>query len=137
MPEIEGFAFGVFPTKGILFLPIRKLVVFLHIEKTTNKMPKIYEYFGFSFFFFSMEHEPIHVHVSNANGESVFDLILQNGELVDIHVRHKKGIKPLPDKDEKVARAFISKYYKNIVDKWMKVFVLKQTVRTTHIRTKI
>ena len=109
----------------------------MQIETTTNKMPKIYEYFGFSFFFFSMEHEPIHVHVSNANGESVFDLILQNGELVDLQVRHKKGIKPLPAKDEKVARAFISKYYKNIVDKWMKVFVLKQTVRTTHIRTKI
>lgn len=100
-------------------------------------MPKIYEYFGFSFFFFSREHEPIHVHVSNANGESVFELILQNGELVDIQVRHKKGIKPLPAKDEKVAKAFIGKYYKNIVDKWMKVFVLKQNVRTTHIREKI
>jgi len=100
-------------------------------------MPKIYEYFGFSFFFFSREHEPIHVHVSNANGESVFELILQNGELVDIQVRHKKGIKPLPAKDVKVAKAFIGKYYKNIVDKWMKVFVLKQNVRTTHIREKI
>lgn len=100
-------------------------------------MPKIYEYFGFSFFFFSREHEPIHVHVSNANGESVFDLIIQNGELVDVRVRHKKGIKPLPAKDEKVAIAFIGKYYKNIVEKWMKVFVMKQNVRTTHIRQKI
>lgn len=93
--------------------------------------------FWVSFFFISMEHEPIHVHVSNANGESVFDLILLNGELVDIHVRHKKGFRPLPAKDEKVAKAFIEKYYKNIVDKWMKVFVLKQNVRTTHIRKRI
>ena len=100
-------------------------------------MPKIYEYFGFSFFFFSREHEPIHVHASNANGESAFELIIQNGELVEIRVRHKKGIKPLPAKDEKVAMAFIGKYYKNIVDKWMKVFVLKQNVRTTHIREKV
>lgn len=100
-------------------------------------MPKIYEYFGFSFFFFSREHEPIHVHVSNANGESVFELIIQNGELVKIRVRHKKGIKPLPVKDEKVAMAFIRKYYKNIVDKWMRVFVMKQNVRTTHIREKV
>lgn len=100
-------------------------------------MPKIYEYFGFSFFFFSREHEPIHVHASNANGESIFDLIIQNGELVDIHVRHKQGIKPMPPKDEKVAKEFIGKYYKNIVDKWMRVFVMKQTVRTTHIRKKI
>ena len=100
-------------------------------------MPIIYEYFGFSFFFFSREHEPIHVHVNNANGESIFELIIQNGELVDINVRHKKGIKPLPAKDEKVAKAFIKKYYKNIVDKWMKVFVMKQNVRTTHIRERI
>lgn len=100
-------------------------------------MPKIYEYFGFSFFFFSREHEPIHVHVSNANGESVFDLIIQNGELVDIRVRHKQGIKPMPTKDEKIAKDFIGKYYKNIVDKWMRVFVMKQAVRTTHIRKKI
>lgn len=77
------------------------------------------------------------MHVSNANGESVFDLIIHNGELVDVRVRHKKGLKPLPAKDEKVAVAFIGKYYKNIVEKWMKVFVIKQNVRTTHIRQKI
>ena len=43
----------------------------------------------------------------------------------------------MPTKDEKIAKDFIGKYYKNIVDKWMRVFVMKQAVRTTHIRKKI
>lgn len=30
---------------------------------TANRMPKIFEYFGFIFYFYSNEHEPIHVHV--------------------------------------------------------------------------
>lgn len=53
-------------------------------------MPKIFEYFGFIFYFFSNEHEPIHVHVLHGGKESIFDLIMMNGELVDIHVREKK-----------------------------------------------
>ncbi len=42
-------------------------------------MPKIYEYFGFIFYFYSNEHEPIHVHVSLGDRESIFDLIMSNG----------------------------------------------------------
>ena len=54
-------------------------------------MPKIFEYFGFIFYFFSNEHEPIHVHVLHGGKESIFDLIMMNGELVEINVREKKG----------------------------------------------
>lgn len=52
-------------------------------------MPKIFEYFGFIFYFYSNEHEPIHVHVIHGGAESVFDLILMNGELVEIRSREK------------------------------------------------
>jgi hypothetical protein len=38
---------------------------------------------------------------------------MSTGIITDVHVRHKKGIKPLPAQVEKVARAFISKYYKS------------------------
>ena len=55
-------------------------------------MPKIFEYFGFIFYFYSNEHEPIHVHVIHGGKESIFDLIMMNGELSDIHVREKKEL---------------------------------------------
>ena len=100
-------------------------------------MPKIFEYFGFIFYFYSNEHEPIHVHVKHGNCESVFEMIMMNGELVRIDVREKKGSEPLSAKDKRTAESFIKKYYKNIVNKWIKFFVLKQQVKSTNIKSKI
>ena len=100
-------------------------------------MPKIYEYFGFIFFFFSNEHEPIHVHVTKGEYETIFDLILMNGELAEIHRRFAPGYEPLPEGDANVAEKFIRSYYKNIVEKWMNFFVLKKKVRCTQITKKI
>lgn len=100
-------------------------------------MPKIFEYFGFIFYFYSNEHEPIHVHVLHGSKESIFDLIMMNGELVEIQVRDKKGVASLPEKDKRTAEAFIRKYHKNIIDKWVKFFVLKQSIRSTNIKKKL
>lgn len=52
-------------------------------------MPKIFEYFGFIFYFYSNEHEPIHVHVLHGGKESIFDLIMMNGELAEIRARER------------------------------------------------
>ena len=100
-------------------------------------MPKIFEYFGFIFFFYSNEHEPIHVHVLHGSKESVFELIMMNGELTDIRIREKKGAESLSDKEKRTAEMFIRKYYKNIIDKWIKFFVFKQAIRCTNIKNKI
>ena len=100
-------------------------------------MPKIFEYFGFIFYFYSNEHEPIHVHVIHGSRESIFDLIMMDGELVELRVREKKGADPLPEKDKRTAKEFIRKYHKNIIQKWVKFFVLKQSVRSTRINKKL
>lgn len=100
-------------------------------------MPKIFEYFGFIFYFYSNEHEPIHVHVLHGGKESIFDLIMMNGELEEVCVREKKGADPLTEKEKRTAEAFIQKYHKNIIEKWIKFFVLKQTIRSTTIIKKI
>lgn len=100
-------------------------------------MPKIYEYFGFIFFFFSNEHEPIHVHVTKSGCQTVFELILMDGELIEIRSRAEAGYNPLSDKDAKSAEDFIRAYYKNIVEKWMNFFVLKKKVRCTQITKKV
>jgi hypothetical protein len=100
-------------------------------------MPKIFEYFGFIFYFFSNEHEPIHVHVLHGDKESVFELIMMDGILAEIRAREKKGAEPLPEKDKRTAEEFIKKYHKNIIQKWVKFFVLKQSVRSTRINKKL
>ena len=68
---------------------------------------KIFEYFGFIFYFYSNEHEPIHVHVLHGSKESIFDLIMMDGELSEIHIREKKGAEPLQAKDKHTAESFI------------------------------
>ena len=69
--------------------------------------------------------------------ESVFDLIMMDGNLQEIRVREKKGAEPLPEKDKRTAEEFIQKYHKNIIEKWVKFFVLKQAIRSTNIKKKI
>ena len=96
-------------------------------------MPKIFEYFGLIFYFYSNEHEPIHVHVKHGDQESIFELILMNGELERIDVREKAGMEPLSGKDQRIVEEFIRKYNKNIIQKWVKIFVMKQTVKSTNI----
>ena len=100
-------------------------------------MPKIFEYFGFIFYFYSNEHEPIHVHVLHGGKESIFELIMMNGELVDIHIREKHGAEPLQEKEKRTAEEFIQKYYRNIIEKWVKFFVLQQSIRSTNIKKKL
>lgn len=100
-------------------------------------MPKIFEYFGFIFYFYSNEHEPIHVHVIHGDKESIFDLIMMDGELVDINVRNKKGAEALSDKEKRIVKEFINKYHKNIISKWVKFFILKQSVRSTNIKKRL
>jgi len=100
-------------------------------------MPKIYEYLGFIFFFFSNEHEPIHVHVIKSGRQTVFELILSDGNLVEIHRRKESGYEMLDEGDAIQAEKFINAYYKNIIDKWMNFFVLKKRVRCTLVTKRI
>ena len=91
----------------------------------------------FIFFFNSNEHEPIHVHVMHNGCQSIFELIMMDGTLIEVRIREKAGEEPLSSKDKKTAEAFIRKYSKNIIQKWVKFFVLKQAVKSTNIKTKI
>ena len=100
-------------------------------------MPKIYEYLGFIFFFYSNEHEPIHVHVIKSGKQTVFELFLSDGVLVEIRRRKESSYNLLDEKDAIQAEDFIKAYYKNIIDKWMNFFVLKKRVRCTLITKKI
>ena len=62
-------------------------------------MSEIFRIFGMRFFFYSREHEPMHVHVENANGKAKFIIHLDKIELVE-----SKGMKP---NDLKMAEAIL------------------------------
>ncbi len=100
-------------------------------------MPKIYEYLGLIFYFYSNEHEPIHVHVTIAERETIFEIILENGLLIKLQKRKAKGKTSLTLKEEKQALMFINEYYKKIVEKWINFFVLKKVVKVSKITRKL
>ncbi len=100
-------------------------------------MPDIFRYFGFTFYFYSREHNPIHVHVEHDNHESVFELIVSDGQLVEIRVREARGKEPLNSRDEKTAREFVQEYSQNIIRKWINFFVMNKRVTCTTIKKRL
>jgi hypothetical protein len=62
---------------------------------------------------------------------------MENGKLKEIIHRNKAGVDSLPEKDMKAVKKFIKKYAMNIVDKWVKYFILKKKVKITKITERV
>ena len=70
--------------------------------------------FGMRFFFYQREHEPIHVHVKNADGKAKFDILPEGIVLVE-----NKGIKI---KDIKAAEMVLEENKELAIEKWNEYF---------------
>lgn len=69
-------------------------------------------------------------HVEKGGYETVFDIIIACGELLDV----KKGKRrPLPEKDEATAKKIVKANYKKIVERWVNYFILHKSVRKIRI----
>ncbi|MBQ1883536.1 MAG: DUF4160 domain-containing protein [Bacteroidales bacterium] len=77
-------------------------------------MPEILRMFGIRFFFYSREHEPIHVHVKNADGKAKFDILPEGVVLVT-----NEGMKP---KDIKAAEMVLEENKELAIEKWNEYF---------------
>ena len=89
---------------ALLFASVIFLLYLCSAKCNNQHYAKDFEYFGFVFFFYSNEHEPIHVHVTHKGCQSIFELIMDNGVLVEIRVREKAGEEPLSSKDQRQPR---------------------------------
>ncbi|MBQ1908323.1 MAG: DUF4160 domain-containing protein [Bacteroidaceae bacterium] len=77
-------------------------------------MPEILRIFGMRFYFYSREHEPIHVHVKNADGTAKFDIRPEGIVLVK-----NEGIKT---KDIKAAEMVLEENKELAIEKWNDYF---------------
>lgn len=107
-----------------------------HIEYRRS-MPKLYEYFGLIILFYSNEHEPIHVHGKAQGRESKAEIIIANGEVVEIHYSSVRGRKPLDRSQLENFKAVVAHYAEEIVQKWIDYFVLHKPVPSERITSKI
>ena len=100
-------------------------------------MPRVIEYFGLIFYFYSNEHLPVHVHVSHAEFETIFELFFEDGKLTDVQFRKADGVEMLPSKDQKEAMKVVELYAEEIAQKWMEFFVLRKKPKVRKITKKV
>ncbi len=72
-------------------------------------MPTVLMIFGIRFYFYSREHEPMHVHIENADGKAKFIIEPQ------IMLIENKGMK---NKDIRLAESIIEENRDFIVEEW-------------------
>jgi hypothetical protein len=100
-------------------------------------MPKLYEYFGLIVLFYSNEHEPIHVHGKYQNTESKAEIIIDDGQIVEIRYSSVRGRKPLDSNQSKNFKTLVEHYAEEIVQKWIDYFVLHRPISAEKITHKI
>ena len=75
-------------------------------------MPILFYYLGIKFFFYSNDHEPIHVHVSNGNGEARY-------HIDPVRLVSNRGMK---ERDLRIAEAAIEENREVIIENWNRCF---------------
>ena len=101
-------------------------------------MPKIYEYFGIYLLFYSNDHQPIHVHaVTKDEREVKVIFYTKKSKIVRIVYKEIKGKKPLTKPQMKNLKALVKQEKYQIVNAWIKFFILKDTVKLRKITQKI
>ncbi len=96
-------------------------------------MPKLYEYLGLIVFFYANEHEPVHVHGVYQGGECRAELVIENGDVVDIVFRDVKGRRPLDPGQLANFKKLVWAYADDIVKKWVDFFVMHKSIKPERI----
>lgn len=100
-------------------------------------MPKLYEYFGLIILFYSNEHEPVHVHGKFQGTENKAEIIIENGQIVEIRFTSVRGKKPLPHAQMRNFKSVVEQYAEDIVQKWIDYFVLHKAMMPETITKRI
>ena len=96
-------------------------------------MPKLYEYLGIVIFFWSNEHEAIHVHGEYQGREIRAEIIVQDGQIIEIRISNVKGRKPFGATERKIFAEFVAKKAAEIVQKWVDYFVFHKKISCERI----
>ena len=100
-------------------------------------MPKLYEYFGLIIMFYANEHEPVHVHGKFQDRENRAEIIVVNGEIVDIRYTNVVGRLPLANTEMRNFEELVSARASDIVSKWIDFFVLHKPVKSERITRRL
>ncbi len=100
-------------------------------------MPKLFEYLGLIVYFYSEEHDPIHVHGEYQGRESKAEIIIKDGEIVEIRVVRVKGKPPLQGAKLNDFVTLVEHRAGEIVEMWIDYFVRHRKVKARKITRRI
>ena len=100
-------------------------------------MPKLFEYLGLIVYFYSEEHDPIHVHGEYQGRESKAEIIIREGEIIEIRVVRVKGKPPLEGPKLKDFVTLVERHAEEIVESWVDYFVRHRQVHARKITRRI
>ena len=104
---------------------------------TFGGMPKLYEYFGLVFLFYSDDHDPMHLHVQAGSREGIIMLIIEDGVLVEVRWRAKRGASMLNEKEQREAETFVHAMKDGIVAKWTAFYVEHKRIKPERITRRV
>jgi len=100
-------------------------------------MPKIYKYLGIIFKFWSDDHEPIHLHAFYGAKQVKILIYIVNNKIVKIEYKTVKGYEKIPPAKMADVKEFVEKYEKQIVDAYIRIFILKMKWKCVVIKRRI
>jgi hypothetical protein len=100
-------------------------------------VPKLYEYFGLIVLFYSNELDPVHVHGLYQGAECRAELIVQNGNVIDIQYAKVRGRRPLDAAHLADFKVLVANFAEDIVSKWIDFFVMHKPVQPERITRRI
>jgi len=100
-------------------------------------MPKLYEYFGVIVIFYANEHEPVHVHGKCQGRECRAEILVVDGQVIEIQFRPERGKCPLSESELRLFEELVRCKSREIVEKWIEFFVLKKSIKPEKITRKL
>jgi len=100
-------------------------------------MPKLYEYFGLVVMFYANEHEPVHVHGKTQGRECRGEIVVVDGQVVDVRFRPVTGRALLEPQEMRYFEELVVAKSEEIVKKWIDFFVMHKAVRPQLITRRL
>lgn len=98
-------------------------------------MADIYEFLGIIFRIYTKEHYPVHIHARYGNQETVFEFIIENGNIIGLK-RRKSHRGDLSESQMRDAEKIIWQYRADIYSKFFTIVKEKKKVKKEFIHKK-
>lgn len=95
--------------------------------------PNAFSFNGIKIMIYYEDHLPIHIHAKYGEFETVYELTLENGKLVNVTEREANNSTMLPEAQNKRVRKFLKKHYKKVVEKWTDIVIYQKPIKLTRI----